>query len=149
MPEINLSQTEADAFIVMPKVPSDSKSYDYPGLGGSIKVDLASRDNREKFILDVNRYRIKLQRCTYQNRVHQVVILLRLDLEGPPHRNPDDEWIGPNHLHTYREGYGDKWAKPIPSDKFTDTADLWKTLEEFMVYCNIVERPDIRRGLFT
>jgi hypothetical protein len=37
---------------------------------------------------------------------------MRLDLDGPPHRNPDDEEIPWPHLHVYREGYGDKWASP-------------------------------------
>jgi hypothetical protein len=37
-----------------------------------------------------------------------MVVLVRLDLGGAPHRNPFDEEIGVPHLHLYREGFGDK-----------------------------------------
>ena len=36
-------------------------------------------------MLDVTRAQIKLTKATYQNRARQVIILMRLDLEGPPH----------------------------------------------------------------
>ena len=84
-----------------------------------------------------------------QNRARQVVVLVRLDLGGAPHRNPDDEEILAPHLHMYREGYGDKWAISVPADRFTATPDLWVTLEDFMRFCNITQPPHIERGLFT
>ena len=40
------------------------------------------------------------------------------------------------------------WASPVPSNRFADLDDLWRTLEDFMRFCNIVEPPVIRRGLF-
>jgi hypothetical protein len=52
-------------------------------------------------------------------------------------------------LHLYREGYGHRWAYPVPAERFRDVADLWRTLEDLMAYCNIVEPPIIERGLFT
>ena len=48
------------------------------------------------------------------------------------------------HLHLYREGYGAKWAFPVPGDRFRDVGDRWQTLEDFMDYCNIVDPPFIR-----
>ena len=83
-----------------------------------------------------------------QNRARQVVRLARLDIGGAPHRNPDDEEIPAPHLREYREGYEDKWAKPISSEHFTAIDDPYKTLEEFMSYCNITEPPKIQRGMF-
>ncbi len=73
------------------------------------------------------------------------IILARLDLGGPPHRNPDGQEILCPHLHLHREGYGDKWAYPLPVD-FTNPNDAWLILNEFMDYCNIVDKPDIRRN---
>ena len=70
-------------------------------------------------------------------------------LGGAPHRNSDGEEIPALHLHMYREGYGDKWAIPVPADRFTSTTDPWETLEEFMRFCNITQPPRIERGLFT
>lgn len=53
------------------------------------------------------------------------------------------------HLHVYREGYGDKWAVPVPVDRFRVTGDVWATLEDFLRFCNITQPPHIERGLFT
>ncbi|MBI4667923.1 MAG: hypothetical protein HY747_01865 [Elusimicrobia bacterium] len=149
MPEIILSQSEADALISMEKVRADDQSWNYPNLGGQISIPLVSKNKRENFILDVSRGKIDLLKGTYQNRAHQVVILVRLDFGGRPHRNPDEEEITSPHLHVYREGYGDKWAVPVPIDRFLDISNLWQTLQDFMRYCNITEPPNIERGLFT
>ena len=148
MADINLTQADADALIAMEKHRVDDQEWDYPALGGSIRVPLISPDKRENFFLDVTRGNINLSKATYQNRARVTVILLRLDLGGPPHRNPDDAEIPCPHLHIYREGYGDKWAIPAPNDIFTNTADLWQTLLEFMRHCNITQPPLIRKGLF-
>lgn len=147
MADITLTQAEADALIGMEKRRSSDDQWDYPALGGSIAVPLTSVDKRESFLLDVRRGRIDLLRGTYQNRSRNVIVLLRLDL-GQPHRNPDGEEIHSPHLHVYREGYHDKWAMPLPKEAFTATDDLWTTLQEFMRYCNVVEMPNITRGLF-
>lgn len=72
---------------------------------------------------------------------------MRLDLDGPPHRNPDDEVIPCPHLHIYREGYGDKWATPAPVVLYPNPADLFSTFEAFMRQCNITA-PIIQKGLF-
>jgi uncharacterized protein DUF6978 len=53
------------------------------------------------------------------------------------------------HLHLYREGYGDRWAVPLPAERFSDAGDPWLLLLEFMQFVNITVPPDIRRGLFT
>ncbi len=148
MPEINLTQAEANALIAMEKHRADEQEYEYPGLGGSIVVPLVSPDKRESFMLDVSRGRIDLMKGSYQNRARQVVGLVRLDFGGPPHRNPDDIEIPSPHIHIYREGYGDKWASPVPSARFPNMSDLWLTLEDFMRYCNVTIVPNIRRGLF-
>jgi len=148
MAEINLTQSEADALIAMEKGRADDSHYDYPGFGGALSVPLQSADKGEQFLLDLHRGRIDLLKVTYQNRARQVVVLVRLDLGGAPHRNPDGEEIVRPHLHRYREGYGDKWAVPAPTNKFSDPSDLWLTLRDFMSYCNITKLPFIERGLF-
>lgn len=149
MADLNLTQVEADALITLAKHRVDATWWDYPDLGGAISVPLVSEDRREQFLLDLRRGRIDLAKGTYQNRGRQVVVLVRLDFGGAPHRNPDGEEIGSAHLHQYREGFGDKWALPVPTNRFTDLGNPWQTLEDFMRFCNIVEPPIIRRGLFT
>jgi hypothetical protein len=144
-----LTQTEADALLAMEKRRSDTTEWEYPDLGGRVSVPLVSIDGREWFFLDLRRARIDLAKGTYQNRGRQVAILARLDFGGAPHRNPDGEEVGSPHLHLYREGFGDKWAYPVPLDRFPNLSDPWQTLEDFMRFCNVVEQPNIRRGLFT
>lgn len=147
MADIDLTQAEADALIAMHKHRMNDDVVYFPGPGSSVTIPLASADKRENFLLDVSRGRIDLLKAKYQNRARQVVILVRLDLSGAPHRNPNGEEITCPHLHIYREGYGDKWAGPIPVDKFTDTTNLWHTLQDFMCFCSITRPPDIQRGL--
>ena len=149
MADMNLTQAEADALIAMEKHRINEDRSDFPMGGQALVLPLQSSDKREQFLLDLSRGRIDLLKVKMQNRGRQVVVLVRLDLGGAPHRNPDDEEIPAPHLHVYREGYGDKWAIPIPADRFTATTDLWATLGEFMRFCSITQPPHIERGLFT
>ncbi len=146
MSDADLPQEEADNLISMPKERiNDELSY-FPGGGNSLNLSLVSNDHQELFLLDIYRGRIDLSKIKYQNRGRQIVVLLRLDLNGSPHRNPDDEEIACPHLHIYKEGCGTKWAYPLPS-KFSNPSDSWQTLHEFMEYCNIVKPPKIQRGM--
>jgi len=52
-----------------------------------------------------------------------------------------------NHLHIYKEGFGDKYAYPLP-EEFIDCKDINDFLEKFMNYCNIVNKPIIEEDLF-
>jgi hypothetical protein len=77
------------------------------------------------------------------------IILYRLDIDGAPHTNPDGQQIPCPHLHVYREGFGDKWAFPAPTDKFPGCSNLFSTLYAFMQHCNITQPPTIEMGLFS
>ncbi|MBN1103826.1 MAG: hypothetical protein JXL84_10470 [Deltaproteobacteria bacterium] len=149
MTDINLSQSEADALLEMEKYRISETHWDYPSFGGSVSIPLRSLNKREEFLLDISRGKIDLKKTEYQNRARHVVVLVRVDLGGPPHRNPDDTEVAAPHWHLYREGYGDKWATPLPEDVFSSPGDLWQVLQDFMRFCSIVEAPFIRRGLFT
>lgn len=148
MSTIDLSQAEADALLKMKKFRVNDEHYKYPNQGGSLRIPLNSENKRESFLLDITRGRIELTKGTLQNRARQVIILTRLDYGGAPHRNPDGEEIKCPHLHLYKEGFGHKWAIPVPDTFFKHIDDQWKTLQDFMNFCNIVEKPLINRGLF-
>ncbi len=142
-----LTQQRADELMAMPKRCADPLPIGFPLPGESLRLDLHSVDRSESFVLDVNRKgKIKLTKCTYQERYAVVEILLRLDVDGPPHENPDGVEVPSPHLHVYREGYGDKWAEPIPAT-FGDTSDLVQTLQDFMQYCNVQHIPTVQRGI--
>ncbi len=133
----------------MEKQREDDKRWLFPAPGDRIAIPLVSLDRREKFWLDVTRSQIKLTKATYQNRARQTIILMRLDLEGPPHRNPDDTEIPCPHRHIYREGFGDKWAISAPVEIYTSGSSLFATFEAFMRRCNISLAPNIEMGLFS
>ena len=149
MPDLNLTQAEADALLAMEKRRVDEQHWTYPGMGGRIEVPLISSNRREAFVLDVSRGRIDLLRTKYQARARQVVILARVDVAGAPHRNPDGEEIPCPHLHVYREGYLDKWAVPVPVATFPNVDDTWLLLGDFLRFCNVTLAPYIDRDLFT
>jgi len=148
MADMDLTQEEADALIAMEKHCVDEKEWRFPGPGERISIPLTSPDKRESFLLDATRVQVKLTKATYMNRARQVIILLRLDLDGAPHRNPDGEEVACPHLHVYREGYGDKWAIPAPTGTYPDTQNLLLTFEAFMQHCNITKVPKLQTGLF-
>jgi hypothetical protein len=147
--DINLTQSDADVLLAMEKHKVEDTPYEYPSLGGGLRIPLQSLDKRELFFLDITRSQVVLTKGTYQNRARGVAILARLDFGGAPHRNPDDQEIPCPHLHLYREGYGDRWAIPLPTERFSDASDSWLLLLEFMQFVNITVPPDVRRDLFT
>ena len=144
-----VTQAEADALLAMEKHRMSEQASRWPDLGRKLTVDLLSVDKRERFQLDMTSSQIKLSKFTFQNRARTTVILARLDIDGAPHRNPDDVEISATHLHLFREGYGDKWAYPVPPEVFTDLSSHWACLQDFMRYCNITKPPDFDRGLFS
>ncbi len=149
MADISLTQEEADSLINMEKHAADvEKEWFFPEPGDRIAIPLTSLDKRENFILDVTRSQLILTKATFQNRARATIILMRLDVDGAPHRNPDGEEIRCPHLHVYRAGYGDKWAFPAPADRYLGTLDLFATCEAFMQHCNISVVPKIHKGLF-
>lgn len=134
--------------IAMSKRASHNTSHLFPTLGEKLTIELESIDRSEDFLLDITRSRIDLIRITYQNRAREVIVLQRLDIAGPPHRNPDGATVACPHLHHYREGYGDKWAHAVTSSDFSDLTNLSRTLSEFLDACNVVEKPNVQMGLF-
>ena len=144
---LELMQEKADTLLAMKKQKADSKQYEYPHLGGHLPIPLLSMDRCEEFMLDLSRRKIELRRNKFQTRARKVIVLVRLDLDDTPHRNPDGEDVPGPHIHLYKEGYGDSWAYPLP-EEFTNPADCMNTLSEFLLYCNVTDPPDIEGGLF-
>lgn len=135
MADVVLTQVEADALIALEKFRTDDTQWKYPSAGERLSVPLTSSDRRESFMLDITRSGIKLTKSTHQNRVRQAIVLLRLDIDGAPHRNPDGVEVACPHLHIYREGYGAKWAVPAPAHLCRPDADAFATCVAFMAHC--------------
>jgi hypothetical protein len=144
---IFLTQQEADSLIGMEKFYNGDIWYEYPGLGGRLNIPLESSDKKENFSMDITRSYISLLKNTFQTRTRKTVILLRVDIGGAIHRNPDGTEIQCPHIHIYREGWLDKWAEPLPVF-FNNANDSFSVLDNFMDYCKVVVKPRIERGLF-
>jgi hypothetical protein len=157
-----LTQFEADSLINLEKKRTTGAIYNFPQSGEILTIPIVSLDKREAFLIDINRKgRIRLTKCTYQERYRGMIILVRLDIDGSPHPNPEvsdvplpyllpynGQIIQCPHLHLYVEGFMDRWAISAPPDKFHNIKDLCATLDDFFRYCNIIEPPIIQRGLF-
>lgn len=63
--------------------------------------------------------------------------LLRIDLDGPAHDNPDGTVVECPHIHIYKEGYNLSWAYPLQKVISTDTTDLITVLIDFLKYTNV------------
>ena len=145
---IYLPQREADALLQLEKHYRNHQKLLFPTYGGLLEIPLLSEDNREEFVLSVWRSKIELKHNTIQTRTRRTIILARLDISGPTHRNPDDKLVPCPHLHFYRTGFNDKWAKPLP-DFFTKPDDTLETLDQFMDFCAVVTKPSFLKELFS
>jgi len=115
MTELLLTQQEADILLAMEKTALNTNLINLPDLGGTVDILLYAEKEREEFILNYTRHSINLSKRNHHFRARKVIGLARLDLDGPPHMNPDGQEIGSRHLHLYREGFGLKWAFEIPN----------------------------------
>ena len=156
-----LTQSEADALIAVQKKRAKEEMYNFPMPGKTLTIPIISVDERESFLIDINRGSIRLAKCTYQERHQGIIILTRLDVDGPPHSNPEviniplsclqpynGQTIPCPHLHLYVEGFMAKWAIPAASEKFPRTENIYATLDDFFRYCNVIELPSVQRSLF-
>lgn len=146
MAATNIAQHVADALFAMEKHRVSDDMILFDSLGQSENIRLVSSDKTIDFFLDLSRGRQSLIKVSMQNRAKQDdIVLVRLDLNGPPHRNPKSKvFIHGPHLHVYREGLGDSWAEPAPAHIFSDLDNEFTTLREFMRFCNITKPPNIR-----
>jgi len=141
----DISQSVANFLIKLRKVPVAKNDYRFPNQQYcKLNIPLKSEDGRHNFMLDINRNKINLSKVTYQNRTRTNVVLVRLDLNGAPHRNPDGNEISGNHIHIYKEGFNDKIAEELPKEfENIKNNDIKQFLKTFMQYCNIIGIPEM------
>jgi len=151
---MSLTQTEADYLLRLDKRFIDSAPIELSQVMGMDFIrELLSLDRKEKFLLDVRRGRRQKAYLRYQTRARQCIILARLDIDGPRHKNPSSEtdpegrWLSGTHLHIYREGYEARIAfelDAVSGFTFTRPLELTKTFCEFLDFCHVVDRPPVQ-----
>jgi len=143
-----LTQAEAEQLIQMAKhFVNAPDSVSIPP-GADDTYELSGSNEREKFLLDVWRGTLRLTKFKFQDRARTVVVLVRLDVDGAPHTNPDGQRLSGTHLHIFREGFDDRWAYPVDSTLFTLLSDPGKTFHEFCALCKIESPPPVQ-GVIT
>lgn len=150
MADRQLTQQEAARLLAVEKHRADDTTYEYPRSGGRVAIPLVSADGRDEFLLDINRGSISLIKVSYQTRWRQIHGLVRLCLNGAPHRNPPDlggERVDCPHLHVYREGYGLRYAAPVTDEDFPNVADLWAAFEDFLAFCVVSRKPYVQSSM--
>lgn len=141
-----LSQTAADYLARIAKQITSARVVLVPSPGGRAAWE-ASTSDREAFHLHMRRGRKLSSQMTLQERFETNEILLRLDIDGPPHANPDGTVVPTPHLHIYREGYDDKWAFAVPPDLDIAAGDPAQVLINFLVYCGVSPVPPVQGGV--
>lgn len=149
-----ISQSEADALLALPKSFKDDSPLEFAMTSPmDYERTLLSNDRREEFLLTIERGNRKRVRLKYQTRARKIVILARLDLDGPAHKNPPESPYRPNerlpcpHLHLYREGFESRIAyllDEVPEFSISNPNSGLVWLEDFMKFCNIENVPDIQ-----
>lgn len=135
-----LTQAEADTLIAMRKRFLNPRTISLPP-GVDETHELIGDDKREHFLLDLWRGTIRLSKYKMQTRGRITIVLVRLDINGAPHTNPDAHVIGGTHIHIYREGFDDKWAFPVNPEMFRDIYNARSAFEDFCRFCHIEEIP--------
>ena len=118
-----------------------------PNNGENSIYDLKSKETQDKFYLDVDRRgRIELSRFKLQTRYAVTKLpLVRIDIDSPPHLNPDGTKNSRNHIHIYREVDNDTCNLPCAYSleefeqiKFNRNNIVFMDIfSSFCEYCNI------------
>ena len=94
------------------------------------------------------RGRIELSKFKLQNRYALTKLpLVRIDIDSPPHMNPDGTKTSRNHIHIYKDGYDEKFAYTLDSDEFKDLfpdpKDRCSLLKAYLEFIKVISVPQI------
>ena len=135
------NKTIQELLEVLKRIQYDKEYFEFPEKGEHKMLEAYSLDGKIKFLIDIvpSGNKRRKNKIKYQERFNKDVILVRLDLNGPPHTNPDGTIVSGNHLHIVQDEYDDRFAIEIP-EGLIDETDRIQTLINFLKYCN-VENP--------
>jgi hypothetical protein len=141
-----LAQADAQMLIKLEKYFEDLSPISIPPGIDESRI-LTSQFPHERFLMDIWRGTLRISKVKLQTRARKVIVLVRLDVGGAPHTNPDGSRLTGPHVHLYREGYDDKWAYPIDSGSFSNLANNAQLFYDFCRYCNIVRAREFQQVL--
>ena len=113
-------------------------TYYFPTTGQMNSIPLQSLQSpKDKFTVYVNRKSTIVPGKYSTNLHYPQEDLLRIDVNGPVHVNPDGTKVPCPHIHirTKDTGKWDVWAYDIPAG-FGNTEDYINTVKDFLQYCH-------------
>lgn len=134
------TQDEISRLITMLKqIKSQTRVIRLPSLGEQSNISLESIEKPiEPFRITINRKQRISGNYSFLEIHGNSGILLRLDIIGPPHSNPDGTEIPCPHIHIARDDYDDSWAYAFNPSYVDNFDNLISQLYEFMRHCNII-----------
>lgn len=135
-----MTQSEAQGLIQVLKRLLQLNAITLPKMGSTSLYELCSVfSEKDRFSVIFNRKnRIDSGKYTLMLRYGKDKGLLRIDVGGPPHTNPDGSIVPCPHIHIQQRDTGswDAWATDIPA-VFGNVADRIETFTAFLQYCNV------------
>lgn len=135
-----MTQAEAQGLIQILKRLLQPNMITLPMTGSTSTVELCSVfSEKDYFSVIFNRKgRIDPSKYTLMLRYGKDKGLLRIDVGGPPHTNPNGTIVPCPHIHIQQRdtGHWDSWATDIPA-VFGNVADRIETFTTFLQYCNV------------
>ncbi len=135
-----MTQAEAQGLIQVLKRLLQEGTIFLPQMGSSSQFDLCSVfSEKDRFTIIFNRKtQIKMNKYTLLLRYGKDKGLLRIDVGGSDHTNPDGATVPCPHIHIQQKDTGawDAWAAEIPA-VFGNVEDRVETFLAFLQYCNV------------
>lgn len=108
----------------------------------SVSVNVVSDSTSDVFSIDLDRRgTITLSKKKLQERyLNEPVGMVRLEIDAPPHINPNGRRLSRNHIHIYSEKYGMSMAyelDEISNTLFRNIYDFNSVFYDFFEFCNI------------
>ncbi len=133
-----MTKEKAQELIHVMKMLMKTGDFALPVIGSFGSIELHSvRSNAERFIVKINR-KAKIDPLKYTLLLHfPEEDLLRIDVHGTYHINPDGTTVPCPHIHFRNKDTGkwDAYAFELPA-VFGNTEDVAETLRTFLAYCN-------------
>lgn len=101
--------------------------------------NLFCRESKDEFIFDLSRKGTIELKQKAQLRLGKSVPIVRLEVNCPPHLNPDGTMTSRNHIHIYKENFDLKWAYDLDTifHNISNDPQPLEIFYKFCEYCNI------------
>ncbi|RRD93447.1 hypothetical protein EII17_12800 [Clostridiales bacterium COT073_COT-073] len=112
-------------------------------IGKTGTISAFSRQTDDIFLIDTDRTsKIELSKFKIQSRYERTKRpLIRIDIDSPPHLNPDGTKTSRNHIHIFKEEFDDfpnlPWAYDLSQFFSASEYDFTSVWEWFCNYSNI------------